>query len=375
MRTARPIERSMEYANMAVKPKKVQITTALPSVPLLLPKVVILRLDEAGAVVSWPAKEIAAKVGPSSEGCLTAFLELAQANDEQVAEFAAVWGVLLLENGERRYKAEEQFSPSASTVATSNMDIHFNMIKQSAGFRDFVGQDQEQEADTVKDGEYQWKAWPVTWDCEPVEVYRRFAVQARALLHIAAKLSIKQLASLELWRQAIRPDAPEEFQWPASEDFRKQCHPERDLEVQRHLLGRLVTGWIEKSSLHPQFRWSKPDQPQVIFNVSFRLGGDDPAHTSKLWHSERALFHAGQTERSLPAMPLFNVLTLQLLAMLTSRNGLHVCDGEGCTTVFAPEDRRARHDRCSFCSDECRMDAVRKRSREFNRKKRATRSH
>jgi len=374
MRSARPILRSMEYADMATKPKKVQITTALPDVPLLLPKVVILRRDDGGAMVSWPAKEMAAKARSSSEGCLTAFLELAQAGDEQVVEYARGWGALLLENVERRYKDEEQFISDAAPVAASNMDIQFNMIKQSPGFREFVAHRQEEGLNRASEEEYQWKSWPVSWDCEPTDVYRRYATQARALLQIAAKLSTDEVAELELWQQAIRPDAPEEFHWPTSEDFRKQCRPQRDLEVQRHLLGKLVTGWIEKSSLHPQFMWTEPDHPQVVFNVNLRYDGDDFARISKLWHSERALFRAGEPEHLPPKMPLFNVLTLQLLAMLTSRNGLHVCDGEGCTNIFNPEGGIARRDRGTFCCDECRENAKRKRSREFNRKKRASQS-
>ena len=376
MRGARPTLRTLEQADMEIKPKKVQITTSLLPVPLLLPKVVILRQDEAGATVSWPTGELGVEMRSSTEGCLTAFLELATANDDQVAIFAKAWGVLALENVQQRYEVEEQFLSDAPLVGVSNLDIYASMIQQSPGFKKIFGEMTSLGAgatseDSNEEGK-RWRKWPVVWDCEPVDVYRRFALQARALLQIAAKLSSEQLASLELWQQAIRPDAPADFHWPTAADFREHCRPDHDLEVQRHLLGKLVTGWIEKGSLHPQFTWVENDNPQVVFNVDLRYGGEDFARISKLWHSERSLFRAGKTDKSSQTMPLFNLLTLQLLALLTSRNGLHVCDGEGCANVFTPEGRKARHDCKSYCSDECRQNADRKRSREFQRKKRAT---
>ena len=367
MRGARPTLRSLEVAEMAIKPKKVQITTSLLSVPLSLPKGAMLRYENKEAMVSWPTNEVTAGMRPSSEGCLVAFLELAKASENEVVAFAADWGVLRLENVQRKYKQEEQYSAVASAVTASKTDIHLDMVKQSTGFESTLS---EQDVSPPNTGEYQWKEWPIDWDCEPTEVYRRYALQARALLQIAAKLGGKEIAGIDLWQQAIRPDAPSEFRWPKSEGFRKYCQPERDLEVQRHLLGKLVTHWIDKSSLQPQFTWQATDYPQVVFNVHFRYEGGDFGHITKLWHSERALF---QAEKSAPpplTMTLFNVLTLQLLALLTSRNGVHICDGEGCTKVYTPEGRKGRHDCKNYCSKECSENARKTRSRNYIRNKR-----
>ncbi|MGI4791311.1 MAG: hypothetical protein ACRYFS_20990 [Janthinobacterium lividum] len=367
MRDVRPTLRSLEDADMATKPKKVQITTSLLSVPLSLPSGTILRHENAEAMVSWPTNGVTAGMRPSSEGCLVAFLELAKASDDEVVAFAADWGVLLLENVHRKYKVEEQFSATASAVAVSTADIHLDMIKQSPGLTASISKKYVIPAGT---DEYRWKEWPIDWDCEPIEVYRRYALQARALLQIAAKLGDKELAGIDLWRQAIRPDAPSEFRWPRSEDFRKHCQPEHDIEVQRHLLGKLVTLWIEKSSLQPQFTWQATDYPQVMFNVNLRYEGSDFDHITKLWHSERALFQAGKSAPPSLTMTLFNVLTLQLLALLTSRNGVHICDGEGCAKVFTPEGRKGRHDCKSYCSTECSENARKTRSRNYIRNKR-----
>lgn len=376
MRDARHILRTLERADMEIRPKKVQITTSLLPVPLLLPKIVMLRRDVAGVTISWPIGAITAEIRSATEGCLLAFLELATASDEQVVNFAKAWGVLALENVQQRYEVEEQFLHDALPVTVSTNDIHANMLRQSAGFKEHFGENLTQGVNTGNQGSSEkqklWEEWPVVWDCEPVDVYRRFALQARALLQIAAKLSSEHVAGLELWQQAIRPDAPAEFHWPTTKGFRKDCQPEHDLAIQRHLLARLVTIWIEKGSLHPQFTWEGSNSPQVVFNVGLRREGDDHAHILKLWHSEQALFRAEKLDKLPRAMPLFNLLTLQLLALLTSRNGLHACDGERCTNVFTPEGRKARHNCNSYCSDKCRQNADRKRSREFQRKKRAT---
>lgn len=370
MRNVRPVFRSLEDADMATKPKKVQITTSLSSVPLSLPLDIMLRRENDEATVSWPANKVAAGKRSSSEGCLAAFLELSQASDEEIVAFTADWGVLLREHVQRRYKVEEQFSATASAVTASKIDIHLNMLKVGPDFNASLSGTNGVPATTDV---YQWKEWPVDWSCEPTEVYRRYALQARALLQIASKLGDEEVARIDLWRQAIRPDAPSEFLWPKSEGFRRYCQPEHDLEIQRHLLARLVTLWIEKSSLQPQFTWQTSDYPHIGFNVNFRYEGEDFAHIEKLWHSERALFQAGKPAPQFSNMTLFNVLTLQLLALLTSRNGVHVCDGEGCTKVFTPEGRKGRHDCKSYCSTVCSENAAKKRSRESQRNNRAKR--
>ena len=368
MRNARPVFRSLEAVDMATKPKKVQITTSLSSVPLSLPLDIMLRRENDEATVSWPANKIAAGRRSSSEGCLAAFLELSQASDEEIVAFTADWGVLLRAQFHRRYKVEEQFSATASAVTASNIEIHLNMIKvlpvSKASLSEINGV-------LTTPGVYQWEQRPVDWSCEPTEVYRRYALQACALLQIASKLGEDDVAGTDLWSQAIRPDAPSEFLWSKSKGFRRYCQPEHDLEIQRHLLAKLVTLWIEKSSLQPRFTWPKKDFPQIEFNVNFPYQADSFAHIEKLWHSESALSKDGKSAPESPKMSLFNVLTLQLLALLTSRNGVHVCDGEGCTKLFSPEGRKGRHDCKSYCSTVCSENAARKRSREFQRNLRA----
>ena len=159
---------------------------------------------------------------------------------------------------------------------------------------------------------------------EPLERWRHFARQARAILDLAASLHTDQ------------PGQPED--WQVVVQHRKQPVPwwRPSVEAEWILLSSVVQEWIRIGDVRPVMARGPTQGRQVEFGSS-----------------------AGGTR-------LFGTLACQLLFTITRVTGVAVCSA--CTAIYTPT-RRPRPDQRRYCRS-CRAGGVPQRDAQRDRQRR-----
>lgn len=157
---------------------------------------------------------------------------------------------------------------------------------------------------------------------EPLDVWRKYAREARALLRIAADLRANRIGDDRDWISIGAKPLPENA----------------DLNHRRSLVSLVVDEWLEWGAVRPQL----------------------------LWCDETADIAFGNRT-------LFGTLATQLLLAIAGTRAVAVC--ANCGILFRPK-RHPRPGQRSYClSPTCgRPAAVRNAAREYQRRKRARRS-
>lgn len=156
---------------------------------------------------------------------------------------------------------------------------------------------------------------------EPLDAWRRYARQARALLNIAADLHAARVGRAEDWVAVFEHYAPHAPRWQQSSD------------MDRVMLEVVVREWVGLSNVRPAVRWH----------------GDRPRLT-------------------LGSGSLFGALTVQLMLAIGRSDGIAHCSA--CGQPYIPAKRPSatlNH----YCPDCGRAAAVRLASRRYQERKRA----
>lgn len=149
---------------------------------------------------------------------------------------------------------------------------------------------------------------------EPLEKWHAFSKQAYGLLNIAARLHKNELVEPKDW-EFVFPI----FAVPSAIGSRAGA-----LQSERHRVAYVMQRWLSLGAVRPRFTWEG-------LTPTFELGGPTVKGTG-----------------------LFGALAVQLLLIISRRDGLAFCSG--CAKPHIPS-RRPQADRRNFCS-ECRNNKI-----------------
>ncbi len=258
----------------------------LPAGTLVVPS--WIELDEGQERLLWSWHRTYppyTQVRPDSR-VLEGFVKLADAPAEKVLDYARRFGVLgICEHGVPASHNRGPFPPQLGPQTAC----------RPLGYFDFLDRDRSEGL-----------AARACW--EPVEVWWRFARQARAMLDIAAHLHQDQRPRAESWRTL----------WASSLGW-TEGEPEPwkdwDSEDARRELADPLNMWLALGVAPPLLRWEGSGPPAVL------LGGG-----------------------------LFGTLAVQLMSAVTRTRGLSLCSE--CGDPYPPE-RQPRAGEKNYCQ-ECR---------------------
>ena len=217
--------------------------------------------------------------------------------------------------------------------------------------------------------------WPICrdenqtrWMGDSVDLYRRLASHSRAVLLTAARLYNKESVPRELWKEIhTSKKLP---QTPAS-----RLGPfdiETEVSVSDQIWQGLVMAaqlWASSSPLFLQLYWAG-SSPQVRLTDDVTLQSwneaDYARSTKDRWQfkdvRDKNTFFAFRPRRS----RLFSNLTVQLIAALASP--LFICDV--CGNPFEAEHRKPHLNRAKLCDNsECKTVRARERAQESYKKR------
>lgn len=252
--------------------------------------------------------------------CLTTFLRIGEATDQQILDFIREWGVL---------------------------GVWPSIRKTVEG--------------------------PKTYS-EPINVYRVIAAQLRAVLLIGAAIYEAKPPDAEDWRKVVNDWQIDK--WAGRTDLEGDTSIKlwlANLDAQRDCLLQVLNRWLNHLWIAQRLDWRPEELPQLGLAVNcdpLPWDFDRLVDQSEDWpESEcdisydawdgaqdfdfRSLdqYDYVQPMRLRPSR-LFNVLVLQTIITLTSRYGVYRCDQCGEPVADAP--RRFRWDKAKLCSDSCR---------------------
>ena len=239
--------------------------------------------DQRGLGPATNSRRYAREVLPG-RGILDYFVALADAPPEEVLNFARHWGILEL--CEHNLPASHN-APAHAPRATNTLVTWCH----PRGWYDRTGK---------------YDGW------EPLEVWRQFSRQARALLHIAARLHLGQVGLPEDWRLVYeRSPSPEPAPWW-----------KQTVDGEKSKIADIVNEWLELGNVRVRTSWRPWRQPAPVVT----LAGDG----------------------------LFGALACQLLLAINRTDGLAICSG--CGSPYCPS-RRPRMDQRRYCP-ECRARKI-----------------
>ena len=162
---------------------------------------------------------------------------------------------------------------------------------------------------------------------EPLELWRHYARQARALLNIAARLHRDEPGELAEWQAVYARQ-------PLMDQAQLEKLAGAPVESQRFFVEMAVNEWLKMASVQPEFQW-----------------------------------RYGSPRITLSGAGLFPALALQLMAAIARTDGLALCTG--CGSPYTPK-RRPRTGTRHYCQ-ECRDAGVPQRdaARDYRARRRA----
>ena len=282
-----------------------------PTARWIVPSRIELKGDRL--VWSWPRRKEAAGAEPAM---LAEFVRLAEASDAQILAFARRWGML--------------------NICEHGLPI----------FHPWIGERRRYPCDWVPVDATRKAFW------EPLDAWRRYAAEARALVNLSRRLRQGQLGDLRDW-QAIRNiqgtaywetwnetgHIPEnsallliQDSWPLT---LAETRLGKDVGFERRCLAQTLREWISDGGVRPSLDWS--DAKPVI---DLEGGG------------------------------LFGGLAVQLLQAVGHPETLAFCDG--CGKPFTPS-MRPSSSRRNYCKECGHRAAVRDAARRYRERKRAKR--
>jgi hypothetical protein len=256
------------------------------------------RHDLVALEIGEPYEEFVFTEGRPARGCLSRFVKLADASDEEIAAFAGQWGVL-------GFCAEHDL-PGAHGSCYPNYKL------------------------AVGD-----------WFHDPTDKWRALARRLRAILRVADALLKGQLRSVKDW----------EALWPGMGKRAEDPHWWTGGEVEaQNLVAAAVTSLVAKSGIAPCVWWH-PTKRRYEFGLD--LGGSAVPKASA--QPRRAPF-------IWPRGSLYPVLIAQLAAAVTggklTRCAWEGCR-EPFDWAAAGYRRQPRSNVGAYCSEECRKEARR----------------
>lgn len=347
---------SLDLAKLETVQSSLQFTGSIELPRLIVPAEIEL-WSKHQPHISW--QDNTAREGPNPEGCIEAFLQLTEATDDEVLGFCKKWGVLAVEKQHRVHVGKVDYGLRAAeweNLISPAQDEELNdAILQTADWNAelsaTIGQGEEEQS----------------WYAEPSNVYRIYARQLKAFLVLSTDVFEGKQTQPQDWQVAMLPKKPKAFQWPV------ELQPQPDLDIQRHFLSLLVTEWINKIGTYPRLRWEGSKRPVVGLDGARRYKDSSLDQLRKLRNAEYSMLRS-------VGMPdgdwinrqanLFTVLTLQMVAMLTTQGGIYRCDL--CGQFFNQPERKPRSDKKRYCGKDCKDEAHREVVRQAYKKKNAS---
>lgn len=162
---------------------------------------------------------------------------------------------------------------------------------------------------------------------EPLEMWRRYSRQARAILKIAARLHQDRRGSDKDWDTVYE-----------SEPSDQRVDHMGEIGVDRMMLTFVINQWLELGNVRPRFRWFE-NKISVAYDCT-----------------------------------LFSIIAMQLMLVISRTKGIGVCSS--CGEPFIPQKRRPKVDQRNYCRDpECgRTAACRDAKRDQRQRQRARRN-
>lgn len=346
-----------DAAGLGIGANKVQVTKSLADTQLQVPSCVVFIEEQLRVAWQMSSTTLPRPV----QGCLEAFIALAESNSSDVVRFVRKWGGLAIQPTER---TDEQDKLKAKMTRLE----------------------------------------PPVWTTEPVEVYFHRAKQLRATLRIASSLlnpdpqaqAYNAFSDVKDWNDATLRTGDARFwatgeHWgkptpsrPSETDEQQQARVLRpSLETQRVQFTRLVTEYLLKPAyILPEVRWDSSTNPNLTLRSDCweeisnwereRSAAQHQFYQGMLavdatatWPQAREMFRMTyKPHRDRPSR-LFSLLVLQALAAITSRDGLILCK---CGDPFLA--KRSDSTRCKKCQSE----NTKRIKREWHSRKPAMRS-
>ncbi len=333
----------------------------LIGVRIPLPEVVwyepaeVARQRNIGARIGWRVGGEA--VSEPVTHCLSRFVRLADASDEQIVAFARTWGVLGmcmchhgsgLHLGCNGLTEEERWWVKDWSVQLKWLRGNSVGLDDPLGYRD----------GKVVLPKYRLPHW------EPIDAWRYYARAYRALWNIAIDLRTGTAPPPEVWRDAYTYPAPEgqtlkieqladPATWDNARVWPDLSHPNFNPapELRRYHFTNLVSKQLHVARVMPWLAWEE-DDPEVVLALDVLPSV------------------AGEGAEPWPGPRSFSVLTWQLAAVVTEPTGAYRC--ANCGTPFVP-NQKPRSDHPPYCDDEdCRRARTRQRVRRSRAKRRST---
>lgn len=282
-------------------------------------------IDLDGDRLVWTWSQDAYRTVRPDDRMLTQFVKLDDASDEQILRYARRWGVLEI----CRHNVPRTHKPLGPSLTDAPDPVEWC---ESLG-------------------------WPKDARWEPLEAWRHFAGQARALLNIVAQLRAGKPARYEDWNAVaqgartyhgrvagIEAELREvtigrEYAWDGSNlPPRKRRIREERIKRDKPLNGEwarvtgLVNDWMDLGNIRPRLYTEDG-------RVAVRLGG-------------------GET--------LFGALAVQLALAISRTDGLAICSA--CGAPYLPV-RRPSLNRRHYCPDCSKWGAWRDAARDYRRRK------
>jgi hypothetical protein len=326
--------------------------TANPLIGVRIPlhEVQLEGADGGPARLTWT--KAAAKFRDNLDGCLPAFIRLADASDGRILEFARCWGVL-------------------GICACGMPGIHDGCPPLGEAEESWRSSAQQSASPKLL-----WEPNDRFW--EPTSAWRRHARMMGAVLELAFNLQEGNDSDAKVWVDAqptpilrsLPVDWESVYQHPTSRDWKIVDMVRSDLtssggkvdnrgkllsdelERQRQWLAAILTVLARRAGLEPTVAWTGRG-----FSFTLTLGersGATPA--------DRANAFAWPGER------LYSILVCKLVATVMSGRGTYQC--KSCLSYFAPEEgkRRPRSGLCPECNRMSRLADKAADSRRYRAK-------
>ena len=189
------------------------------------------------------------------------------------------------------------------------------------------------------------------WFWEPLDAWRAYACEARAMLGVAESLydeaSNKAANWPDIkaeWETVLKPFvSPPKFSEINGEEWNEE-HYRRENADRRGLLAHAVSQrWFAGAGLVPRLQWRQDNVPHITFD----RGG-----------MARRRAHGDIAPLSWAPSPTFSILAAQLAAAITASDRLARCSQCGRVYLVPPEKKKPDLNRTHYCGPIC-SDIVR----------------
>ena len=350
-------EQQTRIKNADMEMGRVNISVAEPAdpLPLRVPRPQHIRLGYRAGDVRIERHFVREEEVRPSAGLLEAFIDLAEATDEQILDFTCEWGTLHEDFDflEDEVDSEKDFDMDVETVFEGGLSEAF------ANGVDLGSTRRRGREDCI-------------WYATPTSEYREKARQFRAIILLAADFLSGKPSQMEDWNGALRVGKAV----GRADLIRRHGVTKARLQASERLIwSKLVSDLLHQAMELPVVIWNKSAGPQITLNglpVSANeiSSADIPVADGFVdeWDIfENVMWNFRARRSSVPPnAQLFTALTYQMVASVTSRHGVYRCDN--CGKPFS-SDRRLRADRKRFCGRSCSNEGHREVERRSYRKR------